>query len=285
MSENNRKKNPVYTREWVEKELKSIGPNFLYHSNILEKARISSFLNNDCSELIAEYLSSHPEFWDNLLVVTRSSYKHPYERERLSPQEFTKQLSRAKQKKIYKSGNVISYFNEDDWIARQLYQSGFLGPVIGTALDYQTPLKSATYRTESKNLKISKVDLLLYREPELYILKVTKPYTSKALLNSILEVYIQYRILNSSKEVKVGKKLAKPIDILKRDFKLSDQTILRPALMIFNSENSNLYHQLVSKEGFSHAKELLKIYDFKIFILDEQAYQLHNQFEITEYEL
>jgi hypothetical protein len=102
---------------------------------------------------------------------------------------------------------------EEKWIAKSMFQQTY--DVIGTVIDYETPLNNIT------SDRLGEIDLLSKSQDatKLYLIELKKEDNDETLLRCILEIYTYYTVLDKKK--------------LLKDFGLSGNTKIIPVVAIF----------------------------------------------------
>ena len=145
--------------------------------------------------------------------------------------------------------NKVKTSRVEEWTAKQLFKQ-IDGGVLGTIIDYQTPLKNS-----QKDEGVGKIDLLSKNTTNkcVYILELKKEESDETMLRTVLEAYTYLKQVSKDK--------------LYKDFEIESDYELLAAPLVY--ENSRPYKEYKDSERkFLHL--LMKKMNIRPFFLEEE---------------
>ncbi len=133
---------------------------------------------------------------------------------------------------------------------------------LGTVLDYEVPLK------QTRDAKHGDVDLLFLRENELLCVEAKWRTSTESILKAILESFVYARLLNRRR-------------VILSEYKLAEDTRLRPIVLTFESATSGqqltqiseypiLFNNLRSSLNQTLDKEGIGEIEFRFAVLEDE---------------
>jgi hypothetical protein len=134
---------------------------------------------------------------------------------------------------------------EEKWIARRLY--GKKLDVLGTIIDFETPLKRTSADTAGK------IDLLVYNDltQTMTILEFKRPKSKETLLRCVLEIFTYSKLLNTAN---LFTSFGKPAD-----------TALRKAVLVYEGCQA---HRDFHAEDCPFVRQLMRELGVDFFVLN-----------------
>lgn len=207
-------------------------PIFYKQGFVNYKGRTSD-TNERYTEVTAEWLLARLDLLESIPTITReNTYKTP-------------------------SHDGIHLNNksnrEEEIIAMEVFRQGTL-PILGTVLDYQTPLKNKSSDCAGK------IDLLSYDGRTLRILELKEPDSKESMLRCVLEGYTYLKTVN--------------IEKLLKDFELPLNTNVLASPLVF--QNKAQHNEM--QENHIWLKKLMLELDCKPYYISKTG----NKYEIKE---
>ena len=187
------------------------------------------------TEIIAKWLLDNIELFNDIKMISReNSYKSDNHNGETKNSVSSTKIESEKRIAL----KLFKIYNEDE---KSL-------PVIGTIIDYQTPLKN----TEED--KVGEIDLLAYNESKktLRILELKRPDNKETMLRCVLEAYTYLKVVDKDK--------------LLKDFGLPKDTKIKACAFVFYDGKQHKEMQQDRK----NLKDLIKELGIEVIYLEEK---------------
>lgn len=230
----------IYNKDEILNELKKSlnnGASLLYVQDLINKYGTAQDTNTPYTEIIAEYLINNSIIGnDRINDIPQITREKSY---------FTESHN-----KLFENITEGSNRDEENYV-KSLFFYNPLKSEIGSAIDYQIPLKSCQAD------KSGKIDLLTYKEDtnELFLVEVKFKNSSETALRCCLEIQTYYQTVDKEKLVNdyfvAGK------------IKTQNPTLRKAVIVFKNSNPANEFED----ETRVNLKKLVKEFDIKVCLV------------------
>ena len=156
---------------------------------------------------------------------------------------------------------------------RAMFNSGEI-PILGKSLDYEVPFKA---RREDRH---GDIDLLSYKDNQLFIIEVKILGSSESIIKAILEAYVYSKLVYEVREVFFD------------NFGVSPSVTMRPVVLTF--VNSTSGQQLLEIEKYPNVKALIEkinnnlsqvgIGNIKYLLITNTDEEIKSSLEVKDYD-
>lgn len=163
-----------YTREqiWLRLDEMAYDMSLFYKKGCINYRGKTTDTKEYYTEIVSEWLLEHLELLEQIKTITRQSSYFVEGHDGIPDNPDSNR--------------------EEELIAMAMKRQGHL-PIVGQALDYQTPLKNV------QKDKAGKIDLLTYDGTMLRILELKEPDSKETMLRCVLEGYTYLKTVNRTK--------------------------------------------------------------------------------------
>ncbi len=227
----------IYNKDEILNELKKSldnGKSLLYVQDLINKYGTAKDTNTSYTEIIAEYLINNSIIEnDKIIDIPQVTREKSY---------FTESHN-----KLFENITEGSNRDEENYV-KSLFFYNPLRSEIGTAIDYQIPLKSCQAD------KSGKIDLLTYKEDtnELFLVEVKFKNSSETALRCCLEIQTYFQTVDKEKLVN---------DYFATGKIKTQNPTLRKAVVVFKNSNPACEFE---DETRVNLKKLVEEFDIKV---------------------
>lgn len=226
-----------YNKEDILNELRNflnVGTNCLYAQDLVNKYGNAKDVNTPYTEVISEYLINNSIISDDKIIdIPQVTREKSY---------FTESHNR-----LFENITDGSNREEENYV-KSLFFYNPLKTEIGTAIDYQIPLKSCQAD------KLGKIDLLTYKEDanELFLVEVKFKNSSETALRCCLEIQTYYQTVDREKLIN---------DYFEAGKIKTQNLTLRKAIIVFKNSNPACEFEDVTRVNL---KKLVEEFNIKV---------------------
>ena len=228
-----------YTREWLEIEIEKASRDMktFYKKEFINYRGKTSDTKEYYTEVVAKYLCKNIALFNEIPMITR---KNSYFTEKHNGQY--KDTSNREEEKI-----AMDLYN-------QCKDEGMRFDIIGTIIDYQTPLKDVRYD------EAGKIDLLAYDGQVARILELKKPQSEETMLRCVLEGYTYWKTLDKEKCIE--------------NFSLPADTDFEAAPFVFENSKQQEEYNESTRENLHNLMDILKCKPIFIKKVGDKKYEV-----------